>query len=157
MQTFLPYPSFEETATVLDKQRIGKQRVEAYQVLNIITTPDYTGGWHNHPAVHMWRGYEDALRLYLNAMLVEWEDRGFQNNMVHYDLSQATIVFPWWLGDARLHDSHKSNLLRKDPTYYSQFGWQVPANLPYFWPVPSIKAPPKAKSSQASSLSVSEF
>lgn len=153
MQTFLPYPSFEETATVLDQQRLGKQRVEAYQVLNVITTPNYVGGWSNHPAVHMWRGYEDALRLYLNAMLVEWEDRGFQNNMVHYDLSQTQVVFPWWLGDARLHDSHKSNLLRKHPSYYSQFGWEVPDDLPYFWPVPSIKKQPvKAKSESSSEL-----
>lgn len=28
MQTFLPYPDFVESASVLDRQRLGKQRVE---------------------------------------------------------------------------------------------------------------------------------
>ena len=35
----------------------------------------------------------------------------------------------------RLHRSHQSNLLRKEPAYYRQFGWNVPEDLPYFWPV----------------------
>jgi hypothetical protein len=34
-----------------------------------------------------------------------------------------------------LHDSHRSNLLRKDPQWYGQFGWTVPDDLPYVWPV----------------------
>ena len=37
MQTFLPYPSFDASAKVLDYRRLGKQRVEAYQILNTIT------------------------------------------------------------------------------------------------------------------------
>jgi hypothetical protein len=28
-----------------------------------------------------------------------------------------------------------SNLLRKNPQYYCTFGWTVPDNLPYIWPV----------------------
>ena len=139
MQTFLPYVEFEETASVLDQQRLGKQRVEGYQILNILAAPNYTGGWRNHPAVLMWRGYENALRLYVNAIIREWEKRGFRNNMLYYDLSQAEITFPWWLGDPRLHDSHKSNLLRKNPSYYRQYGWNVPDNLPYYWPVSSVR------------------
>ncbi|HYK85608.1 MAG TPA: MSMEG_6728 family protein, partial [Ktedonobacteraceae bacterium] len=136
MQTFLPYPSFEEVAGILDYRRLGKQRVEGLQIINIITTPDYVGGWMNHPAVKMWRGYENALKLYVNTMIVEWKRRNYQNTMQIYDLSNVEIVYPWWLGDPRLHDSHKSNLLRKEPAYYRQFGWDVPDDLPYFWPVP---------------------
>ena len=136
MQTFLPYPSFEEVAGILDYRRLGKQRVEGLQIINIITTPDYVGGWMNHPAVKMWRGYENALKLYVNTMIVEWKRRNYQNTMQIYDRSNVEIVYPWWLGDPRLHDSHKSNLLRKEPAYYRQFGWDVPDDLPYFWPVP---------------------
>jgi len=33
MQTFLPYPNFDASAAVLDDRRLGKQRVEAKQIL----------------------------------------------------------------------------------------------------------------------------
>ena len=137
MQTFLPYADFREVASVLDSRRLGKQRVEGLQIVNIITTANYVGGWMNHPAVHMWRGYAYALQAYVNEMITEWERRGFQNTMRYYDVQDAEIVMPWWMGDPRLHDSHKSNLLRKYPEFYRQYGWNVPEDLPYFWPVPT--------------------
>jgi hypothetical protein len=135
MQTFLPYAQFEDVAQVLDYRRLGKQRVEGLQIVNILFTPNYVGAWAHHPAVKMWRGYENALKLYVNVMIRAWKDRGFRNNLPYYELDPHEIVYPWWLGDPRFHDSHKSNLLRKDPAYYSQFGWDVPDDLPYFWPV----------------------
>ena len=36
MQTFLPYKSFERSVQVLDNKRLGKQRVEAFQILNVL-------------------------------------------------------------------------------------------------------------------------
>ena len=33
MQTFLPYPDFARSARCLDNRRLGKQRVESYQIL----------------------------------------------------------------------------------------------------------------------------
>ena len=42
---------------------------------------------------------------------------------------------PSWLGDLDFHASHRSNLLRKDPEWYGQFGWNDPHDLPYVWPV----------------------
>ena len=144
MQTFLPYASFYDTARTLDDKRLGKQRVEALQILNVITKPDYVGGWVNHPAVNMWRGYEDALKIYTNCMIIEWQRRGYQNTMQYYDV-YGVIAFPWWLGDPRIHDSHKSNLLRKYPEYYSTLSWHVPDNLPYFWPVEGRPKPPKVQ------------
>ncbi|GAB3960278.1 hypothetical protein GCM10029978_009170 [Actinoallomurus acanthiterrae] len=62
MQTFLPYADFAATARVLDPRRLGKQRVEALQVLRGLTVPGY--GWRHHPAVRMWAGYEEALTRY---------------------------------------------------------------------------------------------
>ena len=53
MQTFLPYPDFAESARCLDRQRLGKQRVETAQILRCIVE-NRTGGWANHPAVRMW-------------------------------------------------------------------------------------------------------
>ncbi|HLI08934.1 MAG TPA: MSMEG_6728 family protein [Ktedonobacteraceae bacterium] len=137
MQTFLPYTSFEEVAKTLDSRRLGKQRVEGMQILNVLAQPPgYRGGWFNHPAVKMWRGYENALKEYVNTMITGWKRRGYQNNISYYDLEEVSITYPWWLGDVRLHRSHQSNLLRKEPEYYRQFGWDVPDDLPYFWPVP---------------------
>ncbi len=37
MQTFLPYADFERSAAVLDRQRLGKQRVETLQIFQALT------------------------------------------------------------------------------------------------------------------------
>jgi len=37
MQTFLPYPDFKRSAQVLDRQRLGKQRVENLQLMTALT------------------------------------------------------------------------------------------------------------------------
>jgi hypothetical protein len=36
MQTFLPYPNFKKSLQILDYRRLGKQRVEAYQIIRIL-------------------------------------------------------------------------------------------------------------------------
>lgn len=120
MQTFLPYPDFEKSAKVLDFKRLGKQRGEA---LTIIRAIEVGNGWSNHPATKMWVGYTRALKLYHNTIIREWIDRGYENNMDLYEVGD-TFEFPPWLGDERLHRSHRSNLLRKDPEYYGQYGWK---------------------------------
>ena len=48
MQTFLPFPDFQQSAAVLDHVRLGKQRVEALQILRALVIPEY--GWQSHPA-----------------------------------------------------------------------------------------------------------
>lgn len=138
MQTFLPYPGFAESARVLDDIRLGKQRVEAFQIVR--TLAGVTKGWRHHPAVKMWRGHEDALVDYGLAMCVEWTNRG-RADTVHGKLlehrSDRDPVPPPWLGDPGFHASHRSNLLRKDPQWYGQFGWAESDDLPYVWPVSS--------------------
>ena len=134
MQTFLPIPSFVESARCLDDKRLGKQRVEALQILKALRGEySKTGAWENHPATKMWRGYETALGQYKNAMVSEWVARGFQNTMA-WETTLDTFDMPWWWGDEAFHQSHQSNLLRKDPAFYAQFGWKVPPTLPYVWP-----------------------
>ena len=131
MQTFLPTTDFEECARVLDWRRLGKQRVEAQQILNALRRG---GGWKNHPAVRMWRGYIPALTAYRNAMITEWKRRGY-NNTMRRTRARAPVVMPPWLGDDALHASHRSNLLRKLPDHYGKLGWTEPPTLPYVWPV----------------------
>jgi len=114
--------------------------VEARQILNILigtAKPGKNGriAWENHPAVKMWRGYENCLAYYMNTMISVWEERGYKNNMGKEKVCILRIKFPWWLGDEEFHASHRANLLRKDYEYYSKFGWTEDTETAYFWPV----------------------
>ena len=133
MQTFLPYKSFKKTVRVLDYRRLGKQRVEAFQILNILLNRTNTKSWKNHPAVLMWQGHTNALKEYFNESIIEWEKRGYKNNMSR-EIIRGKIVYPDWLGDKHFHAGHRSNLLRKDPGYYAQFNWRESNDLEYIWP-----------------------
>lgn len=129
MQTFFPYPDFKESLRTLDYRRLGKQRVEAYQIIRALR---YGGGYSHHPAVKMWRGHLNALKLYYNYALDEWIRRGYKNRMEKMPI-HGRIVFPQWFGNDKFHAAHRSNLLRKDQTYYGHFGWQEKLDLPYLW------------------------
>lgn len=138
MQTFLPYPSFAQSARCLDYKRLNSQRREARQILKALHLKELgiKGGWQNHPATLMWSGHRDALALYSNAMNDEWIARGYNSTMGSLHLVPSTIhvELPPWFYDEALHASHRSNLLRKDPDYYSRLGWSEPHDLPYVWP-----------------------
>tara|TARA_Y100000593_G_scaffold75120_1_gene138531 strand:- start:161 stop:571 length:411 start_codon:yes stop_codon:yes gene_type:complete len=134
MQTFLPYKSFNESFKVLDYRRLGKQRVEAYQILNVLLGRTKTKGWVNHPATKMWKGYENALKQYLNECIDHWVSRGYNNNMKK-EVIEGDIVYPHWLGDDDFHSAHRSNLLRKDKEFYSQYMWTESDNMEYYWPI----------------------
>ena len=143
MQTFLPYPSFADSAKVLDNKRLGKQRVECLQILRALTIEEY--GWKNHPAVKMWKGHTDHLTLYGMAICYEWMNRDFDDTCTNKIISLAdenglldgeVSPKPEWLGDPDFHLSHQSNLIRKFPSHYRPiFGDDVPDDLPYIWPV----------------------
>lgn len=148
MQSFLPYPDFSASAAVLDARRLGKQRVEAVQLLRGLTVPGY--GWRHHPAVKMWAGYEEALVRYGLDICAAWVAGGRPDTCAAtlvQDLAQGCEVseirqqaeleqageLPPWLGDEDLHRSHRSALLRKDPEWYSRY-FDDPQDLPYVWP-----------------------
>jgi hypothetical protein len=130
VQTFLPYPDFKKTAGCLDRRRLGKQRIEAMQILRALENHNY--GWQHHPAVNMWRGFEAMLAVYHNTIIEEWISRGYRNSMKIIAPNSA-VISPSWLGNSDFHASHRSNLLRKDPEHYAQFGWTESDNLPYVW------------------------
>ena len=129
MQTFLPYPDLKKSLQTLDYRRLGKQRVEAYQIIRTIKSG---GGWQNHPAVKMWRGHINALKLYYNLSLEEWINRGYKNSLEKMPI-HGRIVYPPWFGDEKFHAAHRSNLLRKDHVYYKKFHWTEKHDLPYLW------------------------
>jgi len=127
----MPYPDFQKSVKCLDNKRLGKQRVEAFQILNTLSNG---GGWRNHPAVKMWRGYENALRLYMNICIEEWVNRGFKNTMQKADIN-GEVKYPIWFGSNAFHASHRANLLRKDSVFYGKYGWTESPELPYVWPL----------------------
>lgn len=149
MQTFLPYADFEASARSLDAKRLGKQRVECIQVVRALTWEKY--GWKNHPAVRMWRGFEEALGTYSFTCCDVWLDLGFADTCagtIRTDLAAAGVTrarsqdelaaadaLPPWLGDKAFHRSHRSALVRKDPEFYRPRFGDVPDDLPYRWPV----------------------
>jgi len=150
VQTFLPYADFGATARVLDKRRLGKQRVETIQVLRALTVAGY--GWRHHPAAKMWAGYEEALVRYGLDICAVWCDlgnadtcsgtlvadltrgTGLSSPRVQPDLAAAGELPPW-LGDPAFHRSHQSALVRKDAAHYRPIFNDVPDDLPYVWPV----------------------
>lgn len=138
MQTFVPIagPEFRPSLEVLDYRRLGKQRIETKQIYNALTVG---GGWQNHPAVKMWRGCEQALLAYGIISCEIWLDRGYVDNQLDWFVSHVEpgpTVMPSWWGDDQVHSSHRANLLRKDPEYYGQFGWEEEPAEGYFWPTP---------------------
>lgn len=141
MQTFLPYPDFARTAAVLDRQRLGKQRVECVQLLNALDGS--SAGWRNHPAARMWRGYEPALARYTLAVCWHWTARlGFRDSCRFAVEArfpgltrESPVETPNWMGDPEFHRSHRSNLIRKDPGHYRVLlRWDDPDDLEYVWP-----------------------
>ena len=138
MQTFLPYEDFSRCASVLDRQRLGKQRVENLQIIKALITPGY--GWQSHPAVKMWRGHEYTLLKYQEAICNEWTNRGYKDTCLQKSIDLLAgypigIFKPSWIGNPYIHESHQSNLLRKFPEHYSQYFTDVPNNLEYVWPI----------------------
>ncbi|MDQ1041121.1 hypothetical protein QFZ75_007537 [Streptomyces sp. V3I8] len=156
MQTFLPYPDFTRSAEVLDRARLGKQRVEALQVLRGLTVPGY--GWRNHPAVRMWIGYEEALARYGLDMCAVWVAEGRADTCATTLVTDFTAhrpgtsvrgqaqlaeagELPPWLGEPAFHRSHQSALVRKAPEFYTPFFPDVPDDMPYVWPASDRVAP----------------
>ena len=148
MQTFLPYADFDKSAKCLDVKRLGKQRLECMGIWQIIRNPESTSRWRNHPAVKMWKGYGWALSEYWSYIQTEWIIRGYKVGEVlkvalwesGKDYPDETYLgqFPPWLGNEAFHAAHRSNLLRKNPAWYGQYGWTEPVNLPYVWPVENL-------------------
>ncbi len=122
MQTFLPEADFDQTAKHLDRKRLIKQSVENLQVLKSLAGLYSSGAWKNHPAVKMWNGHEDWLFLYNESIIKEIILRGYKNtthetfDKIYQDhFMMLESEKPWWLGEDKLHYSHKGRLHEKDP------------------------------------------
>jgi hypothetical protein len=133
MMTFLVDGDIRVAISLLDDKRLGKQRVEAYQLINILEGKSLSKGWKNHPALKMWVGYLSGLKFYYNCCVKEWIARGKKNTMELYSIIEE-VVFPWWTTWERLHYSHQAMLNRKESSFYS---FSVPEEYKtrgYIWP-----------------------
>nr|MDO8084369.1 pyrimidine dimer DNA glycosylase/endonuclease V [Candidatus Sigynarchaeum springense]MDO8118573.1 pyrimidine dimer DNA glycosylase/endonuclease V [Candidatus Sigynarchaeota archaeon] len=138
MPTFITGFDMEESARHLDSKRLGKQRVEALQILR--ANLSLSKGWKNHPVTKTWKGYEPfLLKVYLKAIMGEWERRGYKNvkcvimrDEIAGMIGGAEPVRPEWLTE-RFILSHKSNLVRKKPEHYSALFPGLPDGIPYSW------------------------
>ena len=148
MQTFLPYKSFTESAKCLDMKRLGKQRVETWQIYQTIKGISKGNGWRNHPAVLMWKDNPYELLKYGIAICEEWIRRGYKDTMLQrfndailiepeYQTLNGFKVYhlPEFLGDEEFHSSHRQTLLFKNQPHYSNFGWTETPKYEYKWPV----------------------
>jgi hypothetical protein len=160
VNTFILCDDLRESFRMLDNRRLGKQRVEAQQILRVLldakviaknmglgSCPTQAGlvgdvaretwyknvyalyrkhdtqfilngrtikgGWSNHPMTIMWIGYENALKEYINFCIDEWVLRGFKNTMSKHVISKP-VVYPWWVTNISLINSHVSAVLRKE-------------------------------------------
>lgn len=111
MQTFLPYEEFSDSVRTLDRQRLGKQRVEVLQIMQAITgirhireadggngveLERYTPkGWTNHPVAIMWRGHLDWLLEYQYETVSAWMELKNARGLNYTDtcLSKTERVF----------------------------------------------------------------
>lgn len=139
MQTFLPLPDYYESMKSLDKSRLGNQVWREGMTL-------IRGGWPNHPANKMWKGHEYHLGLYLLAGIKVLSERGKFYHTIEQKILNEMSKFtntgpPLWVGDDRLHSSHRKALLYKNFEWYKQFGWKELPDVPnengrlnYYWP-----------------------
>lgn len=133
---------------MLDLKRLGKQIIEAGQILRALHDPEY--GWQSHPAVNMWRGHERALLTYADACQHVWLERRPHNNahQAYANLvewlrerghghrpSRSMSVPPAWWGLREVHNSHRAVLMRKDPDWYTPLFSDHTTDVPdYVWP-----------------------
>lgn len=137
MITFLPFEDFTQSAKVLDRLRLGKQRLETLWLLKQLDDKAY----RNYPLVKMWKGFPNLLVKYGKIICLEWQGRGYEENLYDEICSFATKKLeekPTWLGDTRLHASHRGRLLMKQPDWYGRFGWSESPRPDYFWPLCSL-------------------
>lgn len=128
----------------LDYQRLGKQRVEAAQLIDILDYYDEHGempdqGWTNHTATKMWIGHTNALKTYFNYVVKLWIKLGYENNYEYFDVPKCEILtcefdgvtatfsgkanentFPKWFSFPPFYMSHRAALVMKKPDFYTE-------------------------------------
>lgn len=156
MQTFLPHSLFTMCAYFLDNKRLNKQILECDTLIDLHEGRK-DNQWKNHPAFKMWVGYVDALKSYRDYMLSQWLQRGKKSVRQFYGINDSKFIdIPGFVYDDRVLLSHRSNLMRKFPEWYSQFGWVDYGISGYYWPC-DVKTPKSKKINEMWDDKLKEF
>lgn len=131
MQTFLPYPSYQDSARSLDDLRLRNQIREVQQIARAFSG----GGWAHHPVTVAWRDYPAALQGYLAAILAEYRRRG-GTRFTGVLPNDTGVDTPYWVGSDAFHRGHRGHLHRKDPVRYEIFA--PDAQAPLFYPYQGV-------------------
>lgn len=165
MQIFSPYSDFTQIADCLDAKRLNKQKVEIYQILNCLSIGPFQKPngdkwislsveqyqpfdsfhrktpWYNHPAVKLAKNYEMFFIEYGLTIANKCLEKGWKDTLIP-KISSFKEIFknndkvPFYWGDEKYHLSHKSKLIFKNPEHYRPiFGFDLPSDLEYYWPV----------------------
>lgn len=139
MICFMPYPDFIQTAQCLDRQRLGKQRLEALHILK--ASLGYVKPYKSYASIRQWKGYLKALCHYGIIICMEWVERGYIDNQEpifkiidHQDLRYDELIMPPWLGNEQYHSNQRARLLDKNFEWYKQFGWEEEPTSEYWFP-----------------------
>lgn len=148
LRTWLPDPSFSESAKLLHDEEIHKVRGDVLFLLDVLAGR-YQHMRHN-PAVTMWRGSELMLVAYGTIVCQEWQARGRPDKLGERIFAFAEEALrtnalnpeengnkPWWLGNDGFHQSHKSGLISLRPHYYQKFWPNISRDLPMVMPGPT--------------------
>lgn len=132
MQTFITSHIFADAAASLDRLRLGKQRVEAKQILlanlrleDSDKTPFYSRV-RKHPVARAWKGFEFYLAEYGKVICTEWTRRGYKDTLwqFFYDLALAASVtndYKKWWKDPKTVRFYQALLHHKSPELYPQW------------------------------------
>jgi hypothetical protein len=97
-------------------------------------------GYIYHPAVLMWLGYEESLKMYLNAHILVSIERGIKNKMDTYEIHVDTVRPPW-THDPNFITRHRAVLLKKELDRHETPWYQlkpefmiIPTSFIYYWP-----------------------
>lgn len=146
MNTFVPVTDFNEIAELLDDRRLNRQRTDITALLRKLMIEESDD---DHALVKMWRGNERFLCRFGVAVCMEHQARGnagqTAEKILEYrgNFDPETDVAPEWWGDEAVHDSHKSYLVRQQPSHYRQFWPEIADDLPMIYP----RSPEKSRKS----------
>lgn len=110
------------------------------------------GGQHRYDqTLEMWRGHERSLCRYTDAVVVEMRRRGYYEELrspledsklwqIPEGWLESDEILPSWVGQERLHASHRATLLSEDRAWYAQMAWMEPARRETFTPRPMPRA-----------------
>jgi len=143
MQTWLVANTFEKSATLLDRRRLGAQLYESVHILaslrhknHLLINPKRDVS--NHPASKLWVGYERELGAYIYAHLSEWCNRGYKSDIntknyrvITEGLERGMYNIPSWI-TSEVIVTHRNVLYRKNPTFYPK-KWCGDRGMRYDW------------------------